>query len=178
MFAEKTLDPDVDGIDETLIAYKIHHAAWRKRVNGPTNWHEVVGVREGFEDIESVRKQCNKLIEMINPRKNASVATWGAYRLVYKAWSNLCECYPKKQNVNLSNQRKHGSKVVKRACPRCGKWCKYEVPKVSSDHKHGSHCTGESVLIIITCSSCSCKFDPKSCQAPNSLFPRLQYEHV
>lgn len=163
----KTLDPNVDGIDETLVAYKIHQVASKKHGNnGAPNWYAVLGIKEGFEDIESVTMQYNKLVKMVNPTKNASVATWGAHRLINKAWRNLCD--PNR----LSNKRMKGSrgiKVTKRACPRCRKWCKYEVPRVSSSggHKHGEYQKIKTVLVI-TCSSCKFKFDPISGKTPNS----------
>lgn len=181
----KTLDPDVVGIDETLVAYKIHLAASKNRVNGATNWYKVLGICEGFEDIDSIKRQHNKLVEMVNPTKKASVATWGALRLIYKASSNLCD--PNKRNVALlhrqalgsylghedfrTKKRSCGIKVTKRACPRCRKWCKYEVPKVSSGQKHEENPKAKTVLLI-RCSSCRCKFDPISGKTPNSRFSR------
>jgi len=65
----KTLDPNVDGIEETTLAYKIHRAALKK--GGATNWYKVLGIREGLEnDIESIKMQRNKLVGMLNPFTN------------------------------------------------------------------------------------------------------------
>ncbi|QCD87759.1 hypothetical protein DEO72_LG3g2299 [Vigna unguiculata] len=119
----KTLDPKVDGIDETILAYKIHRAVMKKRGNGTTNWYKVLGIRKGFEDdIENIKMQRNKLVVMLNPTKNASVATWGAFRLIYEAWAQLSD--PNYQNVNLRRKmRPRRNKITKSACVRCRKWC-------------------------------------------------------
>ncbi|KAG2397183.1 uncharacterized protein HKW66_Vig0145810 [Vigna angularis] len=115
----KTLDPKVDGIDETILAYKIHQAAMKKDDNGATNWYKVLGINKGFEDdIESIKMQHNKLVVMLNPTKKASVATLGAFRLIYNAWRHLTDSNYK--NVNLRRKTTpHRNKVTKSACLRC-----------------------------------------------------------
>lgn len=161
----KTLDPKVDGIDETILAYKIHQAAMKKDDNGATNWYKVLGIKKGFEDdIESIKMQHNKLVIMLNPSKNASVATSSAFRLIYNAWKHLSDSNYK--NVNLRRKTTpYRNKVTKSACLRCRKWCKYEVPKISTAHKHGDR---TKRILLIECSCCKCKFDPISRQIPKS----------
>jgi len=149
----KTLDPNVYGIDETILAYKIHQAALKKR--GATNWYKVLGIREDLEDdIGCIKMQRNKErnVGMLNPTKNASVATWGAFRLIYKAWTNLSD--PNNQNVDFGRKKTpRGIKVTKSVCFRCRKWCKYEVHKNSSTHKHGD---STKTVLLIKCPSCKC----------------------
>ncbi|KAK7342252.1 hypothetical protein VNO80_25197 [Phaseolus coccineus] len=166
----KTLDPNVDGIDETILAYKIHQAAMKRGGNGARNWCKVLGIKEGFEqDIESIKMQRNKWVGMLNPTKNASVATWGALRLIYKAWTNLSD--PNNKNVDFGRQKRpRGFKVTKSACSRCRNWCKYEVGKDSSAHKHGDR---TKTVSLIKCPFCSCKFDPISGHTPNSRLTHL-----
>lgn len=52
-------------------------------------------------------------------------------------------------------RREVNSKVEKKKCPRCSRWCKYYSTKTKST-------AAGSVSTIITCPSCGKKFDPKA----------------
>ncbi|WVZ03270.1 hypothetical protein V8G54_024076 [Vigna mungo] len=112
----KTLNPKLEGIDEMILAYKIHLAAMKKDRNNATNWYKVLDIKKGFEDdIESIKMQRNKMVVMLNPTKNASVATWGAFKLIYNAWTHLSD--PNYQNVEFERKTsQHRIKVPKSVC--------------------------------------------------------------
>ncbi|KOM50240.1 hypothetical protein LR48_Vigan08g106700 [Vigna angularis] len=115
----KRLNRKVEGIDEMILAYKIHQAAMKKDRNSATNWYKVLNIKKGFEDdIESIKMQRNKMVVMLNPTNNASVATWGAFTLIYTAWTHLSD--PNYQNLEFQRMTtQRPTKVTKTLCFRC-----------------------------------------------------------
>lgn len=115
----KTLNPKLDGIDEMILAYKIHQAAMKNECNSATNWYKVLDIKKGFgNDIESIKMQRNKMVVMLNPTKNASVATWDAFKLIYNAWTHVSD--PNYQNVEFERKTtQRRTKVTKSLCFRC-----------------------------------------------------------
>ncbi|CAN6464702.1 unnamed protein product [Victoria cruziana] len=83
------LYPALEGITQMLATFDVYAAA-EKKVNGETDWYEILCVNAMADD-ETVKKQYRKLALMLHPDKNKSVGAEGAFKFISEAWSVLSD---------------------------------------------------------------------------------------
>ncbi|KAL6129472.1 hypothetical protein ACLB2K_072822 [Fragaria x ananassa] len=110
----KEFDPDLQGVDNLILAYQIHKAVAEKK-----DRYHVLGFKQ-VTDYVTLKKQYRKLARFVHPDKNSSVAAEGDFKHVKAAWDFLSDPAKKKTydkslrtpqflGSNVKNTRKRAS---------------------------------------------------------------------
>ncbi|KAK9288083.1 hypothetical protein L1049_016530 [Liquidambar formosana] len=131
-----------DGIDKFITAYQIHTQAMKKKPNGDTDFHAVLGISDTLADIPTIWERFIKLMLLVHPEANSSAAADGAFKHISEAWDVLSQA-SKRQDYDLrwglrpSSEKPRSSNSLPdgadswassyggRTCPICGQWCNY-----------------------------------------------------
>lgn len=88
-----------------LSAYMIHKAMSLE----DKTWYKVLGVQEIGSDQITIKKQYKKMVLLVHPDKNKSVAAESAFKFVKEAWDVLSDPQ-KKKDYDFNLQRMSSSK--------------------------------------------------------------------
>ncbi|KAF3795467.1 DnaJ-like protein subfamily B member 12 [Nymphaea thermarum] len=123
------LYPALEGIPQMLATLDVYAAA-EKKVNGETDWYEILCVN-ALADDETVKKQYRKLALMLHPDKNKSVGAEGAFKLISEAWSVLSDKFRRSVYDHKRNLKGVPQKVAQPRKPA-------SAPRTSSS-AHGAN---------------------------------------
>ncbi|KAL6638225.1 hypothetical protein ACP70R_025797 [Stipagrostis hirtigluma subsp. patula] len=90
----KRLFPLLPALGNALAAYEVHAAA---AARGGENWYAVLGLAAapaGSVTHDAVKAQYRRLCLVLHPDKNRSAAADGAFKLLGRAWEELCRLHP------------------------------------------------------------------------------------